>query len=210
MAKRSAHAVSAPFQTRRLRLMHRWSWVLGIGSVIDLSGAASQRAFLTNLDAEGTLASDEARLRRSESQFRASDPIAHQRKHDQPQQSTEMPEWIAAAERAAITIRLNTYLDNRRVGDEFRAGQAILVDLREMPEVDALRSVDFAAGLAFGLRGAIVRISRGVFLLAPAEGSATSGQETYSASDSRQSAVQSREQIAVQVERVLRDVGRSA
>lgn len=183
--------------------MRRWSWVLGIGSVIDLSGAASQRAFLTNLDAEGALASDEARLRRSESHFRTSNPINPQRKHNQPQQSIEMPEWIAAAKQAAIEIRLNTYRDNRQIGEEFRAGKPVLVDLSDMSEDDARRSVDFAAGLAFGLRGSIVRISRGVFLLAPAEGS-TAGHSR------QQPVVQSREQIAAQVERVLRDVARSA
>ena len=37
----------------------------------------------------------------------------------------------------------------------------------EMDDVDAKRLVDFAAGLIFGLRGSIERITNKVFLLSP-------------------------------------------
>ena len=37
-----------------------------------------------------------------------------------------------------------------------------------MDEADARRLVDFAAGLAFGLRGNIERVTNRVFLLSPA------------------------------------------
>jgi cell division inhibitor SepF len=42
------------------------------------------------------------------------------------------------------------------------------MNLGEMDEGDAKRLVDFAAGLVFGMRGTIERISAKVFLLSPA------------------------------------------
>jgi len=41
------------------------------------------------------------------------------------------------------------------------------MNLTEMDEADAKRLVDFAAGLAFGLRGTIERVTNRVFLLSP-------------------------------------------
>ncbi len=45
----------------------------------------------------------------------------------------------------------------------------MIINLTEMDEGDARRLVDFAAGLAFGLRGTIERVTNRVFfLLSPA------------------------------------------
>jgi cell division inhibitor SepF len=41
------------------------------------------------------------------------------------------------------------------------------MNLTEMDEPDAKRLVDFAAGLAFGLRGGMERVTNRVFLLSP-------------------------------------------
>lgn len=43
------------------------------------------------------------------------------------------------------------------------------MNLSEMDDVDAKRLVDFSAGLIFGLRGSIDRITAKVFLLTPAD-----------------------------------------
>ena len=42
------------------------------------------------------------------------------------------------------------------------------MNLTEMDDADAKRLVDFAAGLVFGLHGAIERVTAKVFLLSPA------------------------------------------
>ena len=42
------------------------------------------------------------------------------------------------------------------------------MNLTEMDDTDAKRIVDFAAGLVFGLRGSIERVTNKVFLLSPA------------------------------------------
>ena len=44
----------------------------------------------------------------------------------------------------------------------------MIMNLTEMVDSDAKRLVDFAAGLIFGLRGSIDRVTNRVFLLSPA------------------------------------------
>ena len=44
----------------------------------------------------------------------------------------------------------------------------MIMNLSDMDDADAKRLVDFAAGLAFGLRGTIERVTNRVFLLSPA------------------------------------------
>ncbi len=60
-----------------------------------------------------------------------------------------------------------TYNDARRIGEEFRNGSPVIMDLTSMSDADAKRIVDFAAGLVFGLRGGIERVSAKIFLLSP-------------------------------------------
>jgi cell division inhibitor SepF len=73
-----------------------------------------------------------------------------------------------AAELSRITtLRPRTYNDARIVGEHFRDGTPVIMDLTSMDDADAKRLVDFAAGLIFGVRGAIERITTKVFLLSP-------------------------------------------
>ena len=44
----------------------------------------------------------------------------------------------------------------------------MIMNLTDMDDADAKRLVDFAAGLVFGLRGSIERVTSKVFLLSPA------------------------------------------
>ena len=66
------------------------------------------------------------------------------------------------------TLHPRSYNDARRIGEEYREGLPVIVNLTGMEDVDAKRIVDFAAGLIFGLRGSIERITNKVFLLSPA------------------------------------------
>lgn len=65
------------------------------------------------------------------------------------------------------TIHPHTYNDARRIGEEYREGVPVIMNLTEMDDVDAKRIVDFAAGLVFGLHGTIERVTNKVFLLSP-------------------------------------------
>jgi cell division inhibitor SepF len=66
------------------------------------------------------------------------------------------------------TLHPTTYREARTIGEHFRDGVPVIINLTEMEEADARRLVDFAAGLAFGLRGTIERVTNRVFLLSPA------------------------------------------
>jgi cell division inhibitor SepF len=66
------------------------------------------------------------------------------------------------------TLHPTTYREARAIGEHFRDGIPVIINLTEMEEADARRLVDFAAGLAFGLRGTIERVTNRVFLLSPA------------------------------------------
>ena len=66
------------------------------------------------------------------------------------------------------TLHPRNYNDARTVGEYFRDGTPVIMNLTDMEDSDAKRLVDFAAGLVFGLRGSIERITNKVFLLSPA------------------------------------------
>ena len=66
------------------------------------------------------------------------------------------------------TLHPRTYNEARTIGEHFREGTPVIMNLTEMVDSDAKRLVDFAAGLIFGLRGSIERVTNKVFLLSPA------------------------------------------
>jgi len=66
------------------------------------------------------------------------------------------------------TLHSRTYNESRTIGEHFREGTPVIMNLTEMVDSDAKRLVDFAAGLIFGLRGSIERVTNKVFLLSPA------------------------------------------
>jgi cell division inhibitor SepF len=65
------------------------------------------------------------------------------------------------------TLHPRTYNEARTIGEHFREGTPVIMNLTEMDDNDAKRLVDFAAGLIFGLRGSIERVTQKVFLLSP-------------------------------------------
>jgi cell division inhibitor SepF len=69
---------------------------------------------------------------------------------------------------AITTLHPTTYNEARTIGEHFRDGVPVIMNLTEMDESDAKRLVDFAAGLVFGLRGNFERVTNRVFLLSPA------------------------------------------
>jgi cell division inhibitor SepF len=78
------------------------------------------------------------------------------------------PASAAAAELSRITtLHPRTYNEARTVGENFRDGVPVIMNLSEMDDADAKRLVDFAAGLVFATRGTIERVTAKVFLLSP-------------------------------------------
>jgi cell division inhibitor SepF len=79
------------------------------------------------------------------------------------------PEPTRTTDLARITtLHPRTYNEARTIGEHFREGTPVIMNLTEMVDSDAKRLVDFSAGLIFGLRGSIERVTNKVFLLSPA------------------------------------------
>jgi cell division inhibitor SepF len=69
--------------------------------------------------------------------------------------------------RRITTVHPRSYNDAKLIGEAFRGGIPVIMNLSDMDDADAKRLVDFSAGLIFGLHGAIERVTNKVFLLSP-------------------------------------------
>ncbi|GHF75987.1 cell division inhibitor SepF [Amycolatopsis bartoniae] len=82
-----------------------------------------------------------------------------------------VPEAPRATQRDPLsritTLHPSSYLEARAIGEAYREGTPVIINLTEMENADARRLVDFAAGLAFALRGSMDRVTNKVFLLSP-------------------------------------------
>ena len=67
------------------------------------------------------------------------------------------------------TLRPKDYSEARTIGERFRDGTPVIMDLVSMDNADAKRLVDFVVGLAFALRGSFDKVATKVFLLSPAD-----------------------------------------
>jgi len=86
-----------------------------------------------------------------------------------PSSRTTATATATATDLARITtLHPRTYNEARTIGEHFREGTPVIMNLTEMVDSDAKRLVDFAAGLIFGLHGSIDRVTNRVFLLCPA------------------------------------------
>ena len=65
------------------------------------------------------------------------------------------------------TLHPRNYNEARTIGEHFREGIPVIMNLSEMDDNDAKRLVDFSAGLVFATRGTIERVTSKVFLLSP-------------------------------------------
>lgn len=106
------------------------------------------------------------------------DQVTHGSSAVQPRHDQRRDIESAAAIRP-VTVKLTGFGEARIVGEKFRDGQSVILDMTDMDDSDARRLVDFAAGLAFALRGSIDKVTTKVFmLLPPAE--ATAALDDYS------------------------------
>jgi cell division inhibitor SepF len=95
--------------------------------------------------------------------------ITPERQMTEKNASVIMPKVVSEREPYRITtLHPRTYNEARTIGEHFREGTPVIMNLTEMDDTDAKRLVDFAAGLVFGLHGSIERVTQKVFLLSPA------------------------------------------
>lgn len=100
---------------------------------------------------------------------RAVQPVADNRGANVAQLADRRPRPAPApAELSRIApVHPRTYNDARAIGEQFRDGIPVIMNLSDMADADAKRLVDFAAGLIFGMRGTMERVTAKVFLLSP-------------------------------------------
>jgi len=86
-----------------------------------------------------------------------------ERRKPQPGQ----PSTIVTELSRITTLHPRNYNEARTIGEHFREGIPVIMNLTEMDDNDAKRLVDFSAGLVFAVRGSIERVTSKVFLLSP-------------------------------------------
>lgn len=92
-------------------------------------------------------------------------PVTSLNAHRPAAQVVRSPEGMGVSR--ITTIHPRTYNEAKTIGENFREGIPVIMNLTDMEESDAKRLVDFAAGLVFGLHGSIERVTNKVFLLSP-------------------------------------------
>ncbi|MEU6856737.1 cell division protein SepF [Rothia kristinae] len=70
--------------------------------------------------------------------------------------------------RRITTIHPRSYNDAKVIGESFREGIPVIMNVTDMDVTEAKRLVDFSSGLTFALNGSIERVTEQVFLLTPA------------------------------------------
>ena len=80
-----------------------------------------------------------------------------------------------------ITLHPRFYNEARTIGEQYRDGNPVIINLTDMDESERKRLVDFASGLVFGLHGTIERVTSKVFLLSPANVRVSSEDKTAAA-----------------------------
>jgi hypothetical protein len=66
-----------------------------------------------------------------------------------------------------IEVSLSLFSEARKVGELFRKGEAVLVDMSLLEESERKRAIDFISGLVFSLAGTIERVHPTAFLIQP-------------------------------------------
>ena len=94
-------------------------------------------------------------------------PVANISERRRPHPAPAAPVGTVAELSRITTLHPRTYNEARTIGENFREGVPVIMNLSEMDDADAKRLVDFSAGLVFSVRGSIERVTNKVFLLSP-------------------------------------------
>lgn len=108
-------------------------------------------------------------------------PLSNDTGSVRPIPSTESPEPEAQGEQARTSfvrpipstsakpsvVTPMSFDDAKDVGDCFRGGQAVIVNLQHSSREVARRLIDFSSGLCYGLDGRMERVADQVYLLTP-------------------------------------------
>lgn len=66
-----------------------------------------------------------------------------------------------------ITLAPDSFNDARQIGEEFRSGATVMINLQSLDADTKRRLVDYMSGLAHGIDGKFTKVAMNVFMLAP-------------------------------------------
>jgi cell division inhibitor SepF len=134
-----------------------------------MSGAMRKMGVYLGLleDADGEYADNESYDEPTRSAYvEPARPVAHLSERRRPTPAAH-PSPAAVPMSRITTLHPRTYNEARVIGENYRDGIPVIMNLSEMTDGEAKRLVDFAAGLVFSVRGSIERVTNKVFLLTP-------------------------------------------
>ena len=80
-----------------------------------------------------------------------------------------------------VSITPRVYGDVRAIGEYYREGNPVIMNLDNMDDSERKRLIDFASGLVFGHSGKIEKVTSRVFLLTPPHVSISSEEKSAAA-----------------------------
>jgi FtsZ-interacting cell division protein YlmF len=86
---------------------------------------------------------------------------------DESPNQARLSEYPAEVSARITVINPISYNDAPLVGDPYRNGIPVIMNLTKLDAKEAKRFVDFAVGLTFGLFGHLEKVTEAVFLLSP-------------------------------------------
>jgi cell division inhibitor SepF len=66
-----------------------------------------------------------------------------------------------------VNVAPRSFNEAKQIGEEFRAGHAVIMNLQEIDDETSRRLIDYASGLVHGLEGKMERVSHKVFVISP-------------------------------------------
>jgi cell division inhibitor SepF len=84
-----------------------------------------------------------------------------------PSPSENQAAASAAAQIKIFAVEPRSFSEAQNIGDKFRSGQTVILNLTATDAELSRRLLDFASGLTYGLDGGIQKVSEKVFMLTP-------------------------------------------
>ncbi len=76
---------------------------------------------------------------------------------------------INTSKSSLINVSPRKFSDSKPVSKEILKGNALVIDIQDMPKVEAIRFIDFITGVLFTTGGKFKKIANKTYLLAPSE-----------------------------------------
>ncbi len=68
-----------------------------------------------------------------------------------------------------LNVTPKKFSDSKAVAKEILKGNALVIDINEMPKVEAIRFIDFVTGVLFTIGGDFEKIANKTYILAPSK-----------------------------------------